>query len=121
MYSTRRLQEIFLAAEKKAANLKDEYVSVEHLYLALLDERNTPSAAIFRRYGISRDCFLEALSEVRGNQRVTSQNPEEGYDALNKYGRDLVEMAREGKLESGYRQRCRDQTYHSDSVQKNQE
>ncbi len=99
MYSTRRLQEIFLAAEKKAANLKDEYISVEHLYLALLDERNTPSAAIFRRYGISRDCFLEALSEVRGNQRVTSQNPEEGYDALNKYGRDLVEMARDGKLD----------------------
>ncbi len=99
MYSTRRLQELFLEAEKKAANLKDEYISVEHLYLALLEERNTPSAAIFKRYGISRDCFLDALSEVRGNQRVTTQNPEEGYDALNKYGRDLVEMARDGKLD----------------------
>ena len=99
MYSTRRLQQIFLNAEKKAEQLKDEYVSVEHLYMALLDERNTPSAAIFKRYNISRDRFLDALNKVRGNQRVTSQNPEENYDALNKYGRDLVEMAREGKLD----------------------
>ena len=99
MYSTRRLQQIFLDAEKKAQKLKDEYISVEHLYMALLDERNTPSAAIFKRYGITRDKFLDALNKVRGNQRVTSQNPEENYDALNKYGRDLVEMAREGKLD----------------------
>lgn len=99
MYSTRRLQQIFLNAEKKAEQLKDEYVSVEHLYMALLDERNTPTAAIFKRYNITKDKFLEALNKVRGNQRVTSQNPEENYDALNKYGRDLVEMAREGKLD----------------------
>ncbi len=99
MYSTRRLQQIFLNAEKKAEKLKDEYVSVEHLYMALLDERNTPSAAVFKRYDISKDKFLEALNKVRGNQRVTSQNPEENYDALNKYGRDLVEMARDGKLD----------------------
>ena len=99
IYSTRRLQQIFLNAEKKAEKLKDEYISVEHLYMALLDERNTPSAAIFKRYDITKDKFLEALNKVRGNQRVTSQNPEENYDALNKYGRDLVEMAREGKLD----------------------
>ena len=99
MYSTRRLQQIFLNAEKKAEKLKDEYISVEHLYMALLDVRNTPSAAIFKRYDITKDKFLEALNKVRGNQRVTSQNPEENYDALNKYGRDLVEMAREGKLD----------------------
>ena len=99
MYSTRRLQQIFSAAEKKAQAMKDEYVSVEHLYMALLDERNTPSAAIFKRYSMSLNCFLDALNQVRGNQRVTSQNPEENYDALNKYGRDLVEMAREGKLD----------------------
>ena len=99
MYTTRRLQQILLNAEKKADKMKDEYVSVEHLYLALLDERNTPSAEIFKRYGITRDKFLEALNQVRGNQRVTSQNPEENYDALNKYGRDLVEMARDGKLD----------------------
>ena len=99
MYSTRRLQQIFLDAEKKAEKLKDEYVSVEHLYMALLDERNTPTAAILKRYNITKDKFLEALNKVRGNQRVTSQEPEENYDALNKYGRDLVEMAREGKLD----------------------
>ncbi len=99
MYSTRRLQQIFLNAEKKAEKMKDEYISVEHLYLALLDERNTPSAAIFKRYGITKEKFLDALNKVRGNQRVTSQNPEENYDALNKYGRDLVEMARDGKLD----------------------
>lgn len=99
MYTTRRLQQLLLNAEKKAEKMKDEYVSVEHLYLALLDERNTPSAEIFKRYGITKDKFLEALNHVRGNQRVTSQNPEENYDALNKYGRDLVEMARDGKLD----------------------
>ncbi len=99
MYSTRRLQQVFITAEKTAQKLKDEYISVEHLYMALLDERNTPSAAIFKRYGITKDKFLDALNKVRGNQRVTSQNPEENYDALNKYGRDLVEMAREGKLD----------------------
>ena len=99
MYTTRRLQQLLLNAQKKAEKMKDEYVSVEHLYLALLDERNTPSAEIFKRYGITKDKFLEALNQVRGNQRVTSQNPEENYDALNKYGRDLVEMARDGKLD----------------------
>ena len=99
MYTTRRLQQLLLNAEKKAEKMKDEYVSVEHLYLALLDERNTPSAEIFKRYGITKDKFLEALNQVSGNQRVTSQNPEENYDALNKYGRDLVEMARDGKLD----------------------
>ena len=99
MYTTRRLQQLLLDAEKKAEKLKDEYVSVEHLYMALLDERNTPSAQILKRYGITKDGFLQALNQVRGNQRVTSQNPEENYDALNKYGRDLVEMAREGKLD----------------------
>ena len=99
MYSTRRLQQLLLAAEKKADQLKDEYVSVEHLYMALLDERNTASAQILKRNGVDKDRFLQALNQVRGNQRVTSQNPEENYDALNKYGRDLVEMARDGKLD----------------------
>ena len=74
-------------------------MSVEHLYLALVDEHNTPSSRIFRQYGIDREKFLQALTKVRGSQRVTSQNPEEGYEALKKYGRDLVEMAREGKLD----------------------
>ena len=99
IYSTRRLNQILVNAEKKADQFKDEYVSVEHLYLALLEEKGTPSSKLFVKYGITKEKFLDALSKVRGNQRVTSQNPEDNYDALNKYGRDLVEMAREGKLD----------------------
>ena len=99
MYSSRRLSQLLMRAEKIAEEFKDEYVSVEHLYLALLEEKGTPSAKIFAKYNINKNKFLEALSKVRGNQRVTSQNPEDNYDALNKYGRDLVEMARDGKLD----------------------
>ena len=99
MYSSRRLSQLLMRAEKIAEEFKDENVSVEHLYLALLEEKGTPSAKIFSKYNINKNKFLEALSKVRGNQRVTSQNPEDNYDALNKYGRDLVEMAREGKLD----------------------
>ena len=99
MYSSRRLSQLLMRAEKIAEEFKDEYVSVEHLYLTLLEEKGTPSAKIFAKYNINKNKFLEALSKVRGNQRVTSQNPEDNYDALNKYGRDLVEMAREGKLD----------------------
>ncbi len=99
MYSSRRLSQLLMRAEKVAEEFKDEYVSVEHLYIALLEEKGTPSAKIFAKYNITKNKFLEALSKVRGNQRVTSQNPEDNYDALNKYGRDLVEMAREGKLD----------------------
>ena len=99
MYSSRRLSQLLMRAEKVAEEFKDEYVSVEHIYIALLEEKGSPSAKIFAKYGITKNKFLEALSKVRGNQRVTSQNPEDNYDALNKYGRDLVEMAREGKLD----------------------
>ena len=99
IYASRRLNQILISAEKEAEQFKDEYVSVEHLYLALLAERGTPSAKLFSRYQITKEKFLEALSKVRGNQRITSQNPEDNYDVLNKYGRDLVEMAREGKLD----------------------
>lgn len=99
MYSSRRLNQLLIQAEKIASDFKDEYTSVEHLYLALLEEKNTPSSRIIRKYNITRDGFLQALSKVRGNQRVTSQNPEDNYDALNKYGRDLVELAGQGKLD----------------------
>lgn len=99
MYSSRRLSQLLMKAEKIAGDFKDEYVSVEHMYLALLEEKGTPSSKIFKKYGITKNRFLEALEKVRGNQRVTSQNPEDNYDALNKYGRDLVEMAKEGKLD----------------------
>lgn len=99
LYSSRRLNQLFLSAQKIAENFKDEYVSVEHLYMALLEEKGTPSSAIFKKHGITRDSFLKALEKVRGNQRVTSQNPENNYEALEKYGRDLVELARKGKLD----------------------
>ncbi len=99
MYGTRRFNKIFMDAEAIADQFKDEYVSVEHIYLALLAEKGTPSERIFIRYGITKDKFLEELTKVRGNQRITSQTPEDNYEALAKYGRDLVEMAREGKLD----------------------
>lgn len=99
IYSTKRLSKILMEAEKIASNFKDEYVSVEHIYLSLLEEKQTPSAKVFKKYDITKEKFLQNLTKVRGNQRVTSQNPEENYEALSKYGRDLVEMAREGKLD----------------------
>ncbi len=99
LYASRRLSQLFTAAEQIAQQFKDEYVSVEHLYLALAEESGTPSAKLFQRYGIDKEKLLQALTKIRGSQRVTSQNPEEGYEALEKYGRDLVEMARQGKLD----------------------
>ena len=99
LYAGRRFAQLLAAAERTARQFKDEYVSVEHLYLALVDENGSPCAKIFRQYGIDREKILQALTKVRGSQRVTSQNPEESYEALAKYGRDLVEMARQGKLD----------------------
>lgn len=120
LYASQRFNRLLMDAEKKAREFKDEFVSVEHLYLALLDEKNTPSAAIFKRYGITKDRFLQELSKVRGNQRVTSSNPEDGYEALEKYGRDLVEDARSRQAGSGDRPRCGDSAHDSDSVEKNE-
>lgn len=77
----------------------DEYVSVEHLFLCLLKQPNKAMKELFRTYGIDRNKFLQALSTVRGNQRVTSDNPEATYDTLNKYGSDLVEKARDQKMD----------------------
>ena len=86
-------------AESIASEFKDEYVSVEHAYLAILRSGDNETEQLMRRYGIHKDEFLKALTMVRGNQRVTNQNPEDSYDALNKYGIDLVESARKGKLD----------------------
>ncbi|WP_434019651.1 FAD-dependent oxidoreductase, partial [Parabacteroides goldsteinii] len=86
-------------AEDEARQMGDEYVSVEHIFLSLLKYPNRELKTIFREMGIKRDDFLKALSTVRGNQRVTSDNPEDTYDTLNKYGSDLVERAREQKLD----------------------
>ncbi|MDR3365036.1 MAG: ATP-dependent chaperone ClpB [Clostridiales Family XIII bacterium] len=99
LYPTRRVGKLLADAEKIAKQWGDDFLSVEHLYLALLDERGTPSAKIFAARGVTKEIFLAELEKVRGNQRVTGQNPEEGYEALAKYGRDLVQLAREGKLD----------------------
>jgi ATP-dependent Clp protease ATP-binding subunit ClpB len=99
LYATRRFSELLLKSEDNLKRFGDTYDGVEHLYLALLSERNTPSAALFAKYQIDTEKFLAALSEVRKNQRITSQNPEETYDVLRKYGIDLVEAAKNGKLD----------------------
>ena len=99
LYATRRLNAVLINAGKEAQRINDEYISVEHIYLAMLSEKGTPSSQILARYGVNREKFLAALEQIRGDRRVTSQNPEEQYEALAKYGRDLVEMAREGKLD----------------------
>jgi ATP-dependent Clp protease ATP-binding subunit ClpB len=94
------MNETMLAALDLAKKMQDEYVSVEHVLLAILDRPGIgPGAAVLRQFGLTKDKILSVLAEVRGNQRVTSDNPEETYDALNKYGRDLVEDARKGKLD----------------------
>ncbi len=86
-------------AEKQAKRMKDEYVSVEHIMLGLFETADRDIKDIFKTFGIKKDEFLKALMEVRGNQRVTGQNPEETYDVLKKYGQDLVELAKSGKLD----------------------
>lgn len=93
------LNKILIHAEDEAKQMGDEYVSVEHLFLSMLKYPNREIKAIFKELGITRDGFLQALSTVRGNQRVTSDNPEATYDTLTKYGQDLVERAREQKLD----------------------
>ncbi|MDO4482405.1 MAG: ATP-dependent chaperone ClpB [Bacillota bacterium] len=99
LYPTNRFTKILLEAETQANSFKDEYISVEHIYLALLEDKSGKNPSLFRKFDITKDKFLQALSNVRGSQRVTSQNPEENYEALEKYGRDLVELARQGKLD----------------------
>jgi ATP-dependent Clp protease ATP-binding subunit ClpB len=96
-----RLRQVTNAAEAEAERLKDEYVSTEHLLLALAGEsgRNAPSARVLQQLGATKDAILQALTSVRGSQRVTSQTPESTYQSLEKYGRDLTELARKGKLD----------------------
>ena len=99
LYIGQDLNKALIHAEDEAKQMGDEYVSVEHIFLSLLKYPNKELKAIFREFGITREGFLQALSTVRGNQRVTSDNPEATYDTLNKYGSDLVERAREQKLD----------------------
>ena len=98
-YIGQYLNKVLISAEDVAKQMGDEYVSVEHLFLAMLNDPSPSMKELFREYGITKDRFLQALSSVRGNQRVTSDNPEATYDTLSKYGSDLVEKARDQKLD----------------------
>ncbi len=99
LYIGAMLNKVLISAEDEAKQMGDEYVSVEHLFLSLLKNPNPALKELFREFGITRERFLQALYTVRGNQKVTSDNPEATYDTLEKYGQDLVEKAREQKLD----------------------
>lgn len=99
IYASRELNEALTEAEKIAERMKDEYVSVEHLLLALVEKPDSDVSGILKSFNVDKNKLLQALQEIRGNQRVTSQNPEETYDVLKKYGQDLVELARQNKLD----------------------
>ena len=99
VYIGQDLNKALIHAEDEATQMGDEYISVEHIFLALIKQPNREVKAIFKEFNITRGRFLQVLSTVRGNQRVTSDNPEATYDTLNKYGSDLVERAREQKLD----------------------
>ena len=99
VYVGQDLNKVLVSAEDEAKALSDEYVSVEHLFLAMIRHPNKAIKELFREFGITRERFLQVLSTVRGNQRVTSDNPEATYDTLTKYGQELVEKAREQKLD----------------------
>ena len=99
LYISNDLNKVLVNAEDEAKAMGDEYVSVEHLFLSMLKQPDRTMKEMFRQYGITRERFLQALSTVRGNQRVVSDNPEATYDTLEKYGYDLVERARDQKLD----------------------
>ncbi len=99
VYISAELDRAFTAAEQGASQMHDEYISVEHIFLGLIEQPNDSMKKLFETFGIKRDSFLKALKEVRGSVQVTSQNPEETYDVLKKYGTDLVELARHNKLD----------------------
>ena len=99
IYVSQDVDQVLASAETIAKKMKDEYVSVEHIMISIFDNANREIKELFRIFNINKNEFLKALSEVRGNTRVTTDNPEETYDALKKYGQDLVEMARQQKLD----------------------
>ena len=99
IYVAQDVDKVLADSESIAKKMNDEYVSVEHIMLAIFNNANSNIKEIFRRYSITKNEFLKALSDVRGNTRVTSDNPEDTYDVLKKYGQDLTQMAREQKLD----------------------
>ena len=99
VYISQAADKVLSAAAREAKAMKDDYISVEHVFLGLLDEQTQNTAELFRAFSITKDKFLQQLTAVRGNQRVTNDNPEETYNALQKYGQDLVDLARKQKLD----------------------
>ena len=99
VYISSDLDKAFAEAESEASRMKDEYVSVEHLVMGIMDSPNSALKEIFKTFGVTKTKFLKVFQAVRGNAQVTSQNPEETYDVLKKYGQDLVELARQNKLD----------------------
>src|SRR5882724_2369564 len=99
VYISSRLNRLLVQSEDEAKQLKDEFVSVEHLMLAIVDDKSGAAGRILGELGLTRDKLMQALKQVRGSQRVTSQNPEATYEALERYGRDLTKQAAEGKLD----------------------
>src|SRR3972149_3583518 len=98
-YLSPRLNQVFEAAWSEAERLKDDYCSTEHLLIAIAQEKDGPAGKILRQEGVTAEAIYKALLEVRGSQRVTDPNPEEKYQTLQRYGRDLTELARKGKLD----------------------
>ena len=99
MYVSQEVDQVLTNSEKIANKMQDEYISVEHIMLAIIDNANSFLKDLFKRYGLTKNEFLKALESVRGNARVTSDNPESTYNVLKKYGQDLVELARQQKLD----------------------
>src|SRR5215831_4696677 len=98
-YFSPRMNSVFSAAQKEADNMGDAYVSTEHLLLALASEKDAPAGKMLRQHGVNRDDLLKVIEQLRGGSKITDQDPESKYQALSKYGRDLTELARQGKLD----------------------
>src|ERR671933_1253878 len=98
-YFSPRTTQLFQAAQKQAEAMQDEYISTEHLLLAIADEKDGAAGRILRQHGVNRDDLLEGVNEMRGGSRITDQNAEQNYQALSKYAKDLTELARQGKLD----------------------
>ena len=99
VYISQATDKVLSAAAREAKAMKDDFISVEHLFLGLLDEQDQTTSELFRAFNLKKDAFLQQLTAVRGNQRVTNDNPEDTYNALQKYGQDLVDLARKQKLD----------------------
>jgi ATP-dependent Clp protease ATP-binding subunit ClpB len=99
VYMSQRTRKVMNAALRQAANMKDEYVSQEHLFLAIVEEKNTPAADILKKHQIEPDIVLNALMDIRGNQRVDDPNPEDKYQAIDRFSKDLTDLARRGKID----------------------